>query len=447
MSGRQSPFKRQPSASPAPTLRPTTPTPLPPFPTKTTATTTSSSLSPTKTSPFVRRPSQITHHTSSERPASPFARPTSSLGLSLSPSRNVSTTSQQTPESPTRNGEVPFGTPFARPVSGLGIPSSSPSRQASYGREKSGTPEVPRVEAVRRLTPPVAPLPIEANDEEEPELTSPSPFDGAGPSLDSPVLTTAQPFSHAQASLRPAAVRIPTSSTVSTIRAPLFQPTPTPPAPVTRSPYQQHHQPQKPTPTSHTRPTFSRGLSANNASGGYTNVPSPLLRSMRESFEVLDASNSGTISAASVAEMLEQMGLPNDPSSLRTFFPPGGPDKLNLARYLDTLAGPMAELSHPDELIAAFEAFDIDDSGQIDSNELRAALLQGGGDERGGLSEREIDSILGEFGGRRHFGGKGLGHGANGGMGKGEVFRYREFMAGVGGTGGGGEGIEGGVVA
>ncbi|KAK5676553.1 hypothetical protein LTS10_010854 [Elasticomyces elasticus] len=394
MSGRQSPFKRQPSASPAPTLRPTTPTPLPPSPTKTT--TTSSSLSPTKTSPFVRRPSQISHHANgSERPSSPFARPTSSLGLSLSPSRNVSNTSQ-TPESPTRNGEVPFGTPFARPVSGLGVPSSSPSRQASYAlREKSGTPEVSRVEAVRRITPPVASLPIAATDEEgeEVELEVPSPFDGAAPSFpqESPVLTTsAQPFSssHAQASLRPAAVRIGTSSTVSTIRAPIFQPAPTPP-PATRSPYQPH-QPQKHTPV--TRPTFSRGLSTNNVSNGYTNVPQPLLRSMRESFEVLDSLNSGTISAASVAEMLEQMGLPNDPSMLRTFFPPGGPDKLNLARYLDTLAGPMSELSHPDELIAAFEAFDIDDSGQIDSNELRMALLQGG--ETSGLSERKIDNIL-----------------------------------------------------
>ncbi|KAK4890701.1 hypothetical protein LTR27_010628 [Elasticomyces elasticus] len=365
-------------------------------------------------------------------------------------SRSVQAGTQQTPESPTRGTEVPFGTPFARPVSGLGVPSSSPSsspsRQASYGREKSGTPESPRVLPVRRITPRVAPLPIEAHDEEEPELTSPSPFDGAGPSFsqESPVLTTAAqqplPSSHAQGSLRPAAVRVLTSSTVSTIRAPIFQPTPTPPA--TKPSYQQHHQPQKHTPAPTSRPPFSRGLSANNASGGYNNVPQPLLRSMRESFEVLDASNSGTISAASVAAMLEQMGLPNDPSSLRTFFPPGGPDKLNLARYLDTLAGPMSELSHPEELVAAFEAFDIDDSGQIDSNELRQALLQGG--ETSGLSEREIDNILGEFGGRRHFGGKGLG--AHGGMGKGEVFRYREFMAGVGGTGVGGEAGEG-VVA
>ncbi|KAK5697564.1 hypothetical protein LTR97_007702 [Elasticomyces elasticus] len=359
-------------------------------------------------------------------------------------SRSVQAGTQQTPESPTRNGEVPFGTPFARPLSGLGIPSSSPSRQASYVREKSGTPESPRPLPVRRITPPIAPLPIAATDEEEAELVSPSPFDGAGPSLsqESPVLTTAaQPSSFGQASLRPAAVRIPTSSTVSTIRAPIFQtqPTPTPP-PAARSPHQPH-QPQKHTP----RPPFPRGLSANTASGGYTNVPPPLLRSMRESFEVLDSSNSGTISAASVAEMLEQMRLPNDPSSLRTFFPSGGPEKLNLARYLDTLAAPMGELSHPEELVAAFEAFDLDDSGQIDSNELRAALLMGGGDERGGLSEREIDNILGEFGGRRHFGGKGLG--AHGGMGKGEVFRYREFMSSVGGTGAGGEAMEAGVPA
>ncbi len=39
---------------------------------------------------------------------------------------------------------------------------------------------------------------------------------------------------------------------------------------------------------------------------------------------------------------------------------------MDLARYLDSLSAPLASLSHPDELRAAFEAFDTDDSGQID---------------------------------------------------------------------------------
>ncbi|EMC94763.1 hypothetical protein BAUCODRAFT_59070, partial [Baudoinia panamericana UAMH 10762] len=166
--------------------------------------------------------------------------------------------------------------------------------------------------------------------------------------------------------------------------------------------------------------------------GGYNHVPQPLLRSMRESFEVLDSSNSGTIDSAAVASMLEQMGMDNSAGSLRGFFPTNGSIQLNLARYLDILSGPLAELSHHDELSAAFEAFDVDDSGQIDVAELRRALVSTApdpGEDAIRLSEREIDGILGEFASRRHFGGKGV----NAAKAKGEVFRYRDFMANVSG--------------
>jgi Ca2+-binding EF-hand superfamily protein len=162
---------------------------------------------------------------------------------------------------------------------------------------------------------------------------------------------------------------------------------------------------------------------------------------MRESFEVLDSSNSGTVNAAAVADMLDQMGMDNSTSALKDFFPPNAPAQLNLARYLDMLSAPLAELSHNDELMAAFEAWDVDDSGQIDVIELRAALLHTAAEPGNAqMSEREIDSILGEFASRRHFGGKGL----NVAKGKGEVFRYKEFMASVSGGGAdAGNGLEG----
>ena len=110
---------------------------------------------------------------------------------------------------------------------------------------------------------------------------------------------------------------------------------------------------------------------------------------------------------------------------------------MNLARYLDTLSGPLAELSQPEELLAAFGAFDVDDSGQIDVAELKRALA-----EEGEMSEREVESVLAEFSGRRAFGAKGT-HVAKG---KGEVFRYREFMGAVGGGNGGDAGLGGEVV-
>jgi Ca2+-binding EF-hand superfamily protein len=153
---------------------------------------------------------------------------------------------------------------------------------------------------------------------------------------------------------------------------------------------------------------------------------------MRESFEVLDGNNSGSIGAAAVADMLSQLGLEQTPATLAGFFPGNGPSTLNLARYLDTLAGPLAALSAPEELRAAFEAFDLDDSGQIDVSALRDALAHSGGASSERLRPQEIDGILSEFSSRRAFGAKGLNAGKN----KGDVFRYRDFMVNVSGGSG-----------
>jgi len=158
---------------------------------------------------------------------------------------------------------------------------------------------------------------------------------------------------------------------------------------------------------------------------------------MRESFEVLDSNNHGSVTSADVSTLLEQLGMDNGASSLSTFFPPNKPSSLNLARFLDTLAGPMAELSDSQELMAAFGAFDVDDSGQIDVNELRDALLHTAPEVDGGsrMSGRAVDNVLGEFAGRRAFGGKGvLGKDIAGSGKRGEVFRYRDFMASISGA-------------
>lgn len=72
--------------------------------------------------------------------------------------------------------------------------------------------------------------------------------------------------------------------------------------------------------------------------------------------------------------------------------------------------------------------------------ELRDALLHTSPEagERV-LSEREVDGVLAGFSGRRAFGSKG------GVTGRGEVFRYREFVGGL--VGGGEEGKSGEAVA
>lgn len=155
---------------------------------------------------------------------------------------------------------------------------------------------------------------------------------------------------------------------------------------------------------------------------------------MRESFEVLDSNTTGAVNSAAVSEMLSQLGLDNNPAALKDFFPPSSPPQLNLARYLDVLSGPLADMSQPDELRAAFEAFDVDDSGQIDVSVLKDALLHTApqpGEDMIRFSEREVDGILNEFTSRRAFGSKGI-HASKG---KGDVFRYRDFMANISGGG------------
>ncbi|KAF2021991.1 EF-hand [Aaosphaeria arxii CBS 175.79] len=160
-------------------------------------------------------------------------------------------------------------------------------------------------------------------------------------------------------------------------------------------------------------------------------IPPALLHSMRESFSVLDRDNSGSVDAADIADMLSQLGLSATPSSLAAYFPDGA-KSINLATYLNTLSDLLSGLSHPNELNAAFEAFDDGDDGQIDLGELKDALLHTApeaGDRK--LTEREIDMVVDGFSGRRAFG-KG-----SKGLGRGEVFRYQEFVASVTGSGNG----------
>ena len=400
-SGRQSPFRRQNSASPA-TVRAATPeaSPTKAAPPRFSHTRVAS-LSPEKSSPFVRRPSQISN--SSDRPTSPFARPTSSLGVPSSPSRQISNASDT-------SGKDEDAPPLPRPGSRLvrsptldqkDMPILPPPTQReetpvlSPPSQGEQTPYVSQQTSHQReIKPSLAP---------SSPTRGPSPFDGA---TEEPA-PTALP---SQSMLRPSTHRIPTSSTAKTVHQPSFTPS-----------------------GFSVRPRATGGLSKQAPVGGYNQIPPPLLRTMRESFEVLDSSNSGSVNSAAVKDMLEQLGMDNSTRSVADFFLPNAPSTLNLARYLDTLSAPLAELSHPDELQAAFEAFDLEDSGQIDLRVLREAVLGTAPEEGERLGERDVDGILGEFAARRQFGGKGL----NVGREKGEIFRYRDFMAAVtGGSGG-----------
>ena len=169
-------------------------------------------------------------------------------------------------------------------------------------------------------------------------------------------------------------------------------------------------------------------------------LPPAQLRSLRESFQVLDDNNTGSIRSADVAAMLQQLGLDASPATLSTFFPPGSLGTMNLATYLNSLASLLTPLSSQDELLAAFAAFDDDDSGQVDLGELKDAVMNtapGPGDRA--IRDREFDGAINDFKGRRAFG-----KNSAGGLSRGEIFKYREFVAGiVGGVNDGQQAIRG----
>ena len=187
------------------------------------------------------------------------------------------------------------------------------------------------------------------------------------------------------------------------------------------------------------QPLQTLSLTSNNADL-LSHLPPAQLRSMRESFQVLDNNNSGAINSADVSSMLQQLGLDASPAALSTFFPPNAPASVNLATYLNSLAALLAPLSSQEELLAAFAAFDDDDSGQVDSKELKDAVLNTapGVDDRA-IAERDFEAVIAGFKGRRAFGK----HSA-GGASRGEVFKYRDFVASiVGGPNDGQQAVKG----
>ena len=155
---------------------------------------------------------------------------------------------------------------------------------------------------------------------------------------------------------------------------------------------------------------------------------------MRESFSVLDRGNTGQVSKADVSNTLAELGLDNSSGAMSTYFPPGS-TSLNLGAYLNLLASDLTRLSRQDELMAAFSAFDNDDSGQIDIGELKDALLNTAPESGSSLTEREIEEAMEGFVGRRVLK-KGQVNSSLGG--KKDVFRYGDFTSTIWGTAGNG---------
>ncbi|KAI5291621.1 hypothetical protein KEM54_002721 [Ascosphaera aggregata] len=168
------------------------------------------------------------------------------------------------------------------------------------------------------------------------------------------------------------------------------------------------------------------------------------VRELRESFQVLDRDNDGTITREDVAEMLISLGLDASRPTTDAYFPASsGTEAINLPSYLNHIASLLVPFSSRQELLNAFSAFDEDDSGQVDLEELKAALLDpalsGAGSDGLKLTAKDIEDCVKGFTARRVFNAKsakGNAHGQWSGGRRPDVLRYQDLVANIAGPAG-----------
>ncbi|KAI5300607.1 hypothetical protein KEM56_002329 [Ascosphaera pollenicola] len=168
-------------------------------------------------------------------------------------------------------------------------------------------------------------------------------------------------------------------------------------------------------------------------------LPTAQVRELRESFQVLDRDNDGTITREDVAEMLISLGLDASRATTDTYYPPSlGSEAINLPSYLNNIANLLEPFSSREELLNAFSAFDEDDSGQVDLEELKTALLDpalsGAGSDGLKLTAKDIEDSVKGFTARKVFdakSAKGSAHGQWTGGRRPDVLRYQDFVANI----------------
>ncbi|KAF8539616.1 hypothetical protein BDD12DRAFT_837299 [Trichophaea hybrida] len=174
----------------------------------------------------------------------------------------------------------------------------------------------------------------------------------------------------------------------------------------------------KPSPLSYLSPAASPFGSPRTirrtASGALNQLSAVQIGQLKESFTLLDKDGNGVISSDDLGAMLSSLGLDSSPATISQHLA-SAPSPFNLASYLTHLSQHLSLLSPVGDLLAAFEAFDENDDGIVDVEELRSALTEMG--DR--MSHEEVDRALKGFTRRR-----GLKRGGGGG----EEFRYREFV-------------------
>ncbi|KAK9458819.1 EF-hand [Lipomyces oligophaga] len=114
------------------------------------------------------------------------------------------------------------------------------------------------------------------------------------------------------------------------------------------------------------------------ASGTFTQVTQSQINQIKESFTMLDGDRDGVISRGDLEQMLSSLGQIPSSATIDKMMS-NMPTPLQFPTYLTTMSSILARFSNnKEELIKAFSAFDDDDCGQADAEDLKEALIESG---------------------------------------------------------------------
>ncbi|KAK9381540.1 uncharacterized protein V2V93DRAFT_367220 [Kockiozyma suomiensis] len=125
-------------------------------------------------------------------------------------------------------------------------------------------------------------------------------------------------------------------------------------------------------------------------SGAFTQISQTQINQIKESFTMLDNDRDGVISREDLEQMLTSLGQMPSSQTLDSMMSTLG-SPLQFPVYLTAMSSILAQFASREELVNAFSAFDDDDNGAADVEELREALVGSG------LKAEEVDACFKPF--------------------------------------------------
>ncbi|KAK9451844.1 uncharacterized protein V1518DRAFT_409699 [Limtongia smithiae] len=117
--------------------------------------------------------------------------------------------------------------------------------------------------------------------------------------------------------------------------------------------------------------------SARVPSGAFTQISQAQIHQIKQSFTMLDNDRDGIISRTDLQNMLTSLRQQPDPQTIDKMMTQI-PGPIQFPVYLTAMSSILSRFSSKEDLVNAFSAFDNDDNGQADAQELREALIENG---------------------------------------------------------------------